>query len=102
MHTQVPAKDPKPQPSKRDKSSSEGPGIKSAELLKMAELKGRMLELEKSLSWERDARAKAEREMRFLEKEKAKLEGQLGLSAKVEKSLHRYIDKLEARPKDQG
>lgn len=58
-------------------------------------LKGRIEEMEKSLSWERDARAKVEREIAILSNEKSKLEGQLALSTKVEKSLQKYTDKLE-------
>lgn len=65
----------------------------------IAFLKGRIEEMEKSIAWERDARAKVEGEIQILRQEKAKLEGQLQLSTKVEKSLQKYTDKLESELK---
>jgi len=58
-------------------------------------LKGRITELEKSLAWERDVRAKVEGEISLLKQEKAGLEERLALSTKVEKSLQKYTDRLE-------
>lgn len=65
----------------------------------IAFLKGRIEEMEKSVAWERDARAKIEGEIQILRQEKSKLEGQLLLSTKVEKSLQKYSDKLESELK---
>lgn len=61
----------------------------------VAFLKGRIAELEKALAWERDARLKVEGEISILKQDKARLEGQIALSAKVEKSLQKYTDRLE-------
>lgn len=64
-------------------------------------LRGRISELEKAIVWERDARGKAEREITALTQEKARLEGQLSLASRVEKSLQKYSDHLEQELKSE-